>query len=451
MKPSLFHRIFSDKLTTGLIIAILILVSARILILPLSPPGFYVDEAATGAHVVAMVKNHTNAFGQTWPLYSPALDGGFTTPVYLYPLNLWASVFGFSEVALRAFSQLVTLTAILFIALSMRLWIDKRAGLIAALIGLALPWGWLQGSIAWDPVMVPLMVSFAFFGWSLLLTRTSVKARLTGGIILPTGLILLAYVYPPYWASAPILFLGSYITLYLMKCISVRHIIYTCIGSIILALPLLNFILQPNTLTRSSTIGVFHDASVLQGIGLFVKNLLILINPFFLFIYGDFNLRHSVSYQGMLGIGALIPIIVLIWVVIHHSKTQLLKHKERFLVIAGISGFLISLVGSALTNEGQPQSLRACAAWPFAIIILTIGWLFILRYKVQWVKWLAVTLFIIGTLTYAIDLAFFFPNRSFRSFDVPERIKISSNQPVEYYSLALKYYKTRYLLNYPTN
>lgn len=446
MKPSISKQLLSDKIAVGLIVAIIVLVLARILILPLSPPGFYVDEAATGAHVVAMVTHQTNAQGQAWPFFSQSLSGGFTTPVYLYPLSLWSSTFGFSEIALRYFSQFITIIAILFMTLSMRLWLGKRAGLIAAIVGLALPWGWLQGSLAWDPVMVPIMISLAIFGFSLLMTRISFKPKLTGMILLPTSLIFLAYSYPPYWASAPILFLAAYITLYVTKRISIKNILITGVSALVLATPLLFFILQPNTLTRTSTIGIFHGTTILQGVWLFFQNILLLVNPVFLFISGDSNLRHSVGLQGMLGFAALIPIGVLVWFAVKkhfQNKTKFLKHQEIILVVIGICGFIISLIGSALTNEAQPQSLRACGAWPFAVILLTVGWCFILRQKNRWLKWVTILLFIIATLAYSINLAFFFPSRSAWAFNVPERTKILSGQALEYSPLGLQYYKTR--------
>ena len=424
MKSSLFKRIFSDKVSTSLIIAILLLILMRAFILPLSPPGFFKDEAASQAHVVTMVENHTNTAGQSWPLFSQSLGGGFTTPVYLYPLSAWAMIFGSSNISLRAFSQFVTIIAILFVALGMRLWLGKRSGLIALTVGLALPWNWLQGSIAWDPVMTPLMASIAFFGFSILMNRTSPKSRFIGMCLLPASLVLMAYSYPPYWASAPILFLAAYLTLYFKKHISIKSIILSCITAAVLAIPLLLFILQPGTLDRTSNIGVFSNTTILGGTGLFIKNILLLINPIFLFIYGDSNNRHSVGIQGMLGVAALIPIIVLAWSVIKkyfQNKSNLFEKNEITLFVIGVCGFIISLIGSALTNEGQPHSLRSCGAWPFAIILITIGWNLILRQKQRWLKRVALTLFVIATLAYSIDLAYFFPNRSANDFDTPKQ------------------------------
>ncbi len=446
MQSPIIKRLFSDKISTILTLAIFFLVLLRIVILPLSPPGFYVDEAATGAHVVAMVKHQTNAHGQSWPLFSPSLGGGFTTPVYLYPLSLWAAIFGLSELSLRAFSQFVTIIAILFIGLGIRLWLNKRAGLMAVVIGLALPWGWLQGSLAWDPVMAPLMVSLAFFGWSLLLTRKDKNNNRKGHIILILALILLAYVYPPYWVSAPLLLVAAYATLYFKKRVSVRQIIYAGLASAVLVLPLINFILQPNTLNRSSSVSIFHNTSFIQAVGKFIVNIAILINPAFLFINGDFNLRHSTGFEGMLGYGAIIPIVFIIYLLVskkHNKSKKLLTANETFLAVVAVVGYLISIVGSALTIEGQPHSLRACGAWPFVIIILAVSWSAILRSKNQWLKYITVLVFIIGTMAYAVNLAIFYPATSASEFNVPERTKIFTNQPVQYLPLALQYYETR--------
>lgn len=424
MESPLYKRIFSDKTSTCLIVVISLLILMRVFILPVSPPGFFKDEAASQAHVVAMIENHTNTAGQSWPLFSQSLGGGFTTPVYLYPLSAWAVVFGSSDISLRAFSQFVSVVAILFVVLGMRLWLGKRSGLIAFAVGLALPWSWLQGSIAWDPVMTPLMASVAFFGFSLIMTRTSSKSKLTGMILLPASLVFMAYSYPPYWVSAPILFMAAYLTLYLKKCISIKSILISCAAAAVLAIPLLLFILQPGTLDRTSNIGIFSNTTILGGIGLFIKNILLLINPVFLFIYGDSNMRHSVGIQGMLGLAALVPIAILIWLAI---KKYILNQKELFdkneiiLIAIGFCGFMISLIGSALTNEGQPHSLRSCGAWPFAIILVTVGWNIILRQKQRWLKRSAITLFIIATLAYSIDLAFFFPARSANDFDTPKQ------------------------------
>lgn len=443
MKPFL-RRILADKTVVSLLVVIVVLIGLRFAILPYSPPGFYIDEAASGAHAIAMVHNHTNAHGVAWPLFSKSLGGGYTTPVYLYPLSAWAAVFGFSEFALRAFSQFATVISILLIAASVRLWLGKRSGLIAAIIGLALPWSWLQGSLAWDPALVPLYLSIAILGWSLLAARKSRKARIAGLLLLPIGIILLAYDYPPYWPVAPLLAIGAYVTLLVKKRFSVKQLIVTMVLMAIAVIPLVMFIISPDSLGRSSSVSVFHNASIIEGLGLFIRNIGILINPFFLFMYGDFNPRHSIGWQGMLGVAALIPIIVFFITVVRKLRQKnVTKDPELYLSLVAIAGFLLSLIGSALTNEGQPQSLRASGAWPFAVIMITLGWMSILRYKAVWLKWTALSIFVIMTILYVIDLRFMYPQRCAWAFDEATRQKIEAGQPVHYSRLSLEYYKNR--------
>ena len=442
----LIKKLLSNRVTLILVLTIIILISLRFLILPFSPPGFFIDEAASGAHVIAMVMHHTNAYGQIWPFFSQSLDGGFTTPIYLYPLTLWAAIFGFSEFALRAFSQFVTVLAILSMAIGMQLWLGKRFGLITTIVGLAIPWGWLQGSIAWDPAIVPLFVSGTFLGWSLINARTSGKARLTGLILLPLNLSLLAYVYPPYWAVVPFLAIGAYTSLFIGKHIRIWQIILSFCSMALVAIPLVMFITSPTSLGRASAVSIFLNTSIFGAIGLFIHNIVLLIDPFFFFIYGDFNMRHSVGWQGMLGLAALVPILVVVIVIIKkllHTQNIVSTRTELYLIAVGAAGFLISCIGSALTSEGQPQSLRASGAWPFALILIVIGWAFLLRHKAQWLKWSAIIIFIVATVAYSVDLRFFYPARSAKAFDEPVRVDIFNGQPVQYSRLAQEYYRNR--------
>ncbi len=205
------------------------LVLLRLASVPFTPPGFFVDEAATGAHVSTMLLQGTNAFGAAWPGYSEALGGGYTTPTYLYPLIGWAAVFGFSELSLRYFSQFITLCAIAIFATGLRFWFSKRYTLLATLIALSLPWGWLQGNIAWDPAAVPFFIATSFTTFSVLLFSTNTKARFINHCLLPVSLVGLAYVYPPSRVSAPLLFLLFYGILLFKKRIRVRTLLIICV------------------------------------------------------------------------------------------------------------------------------------------------------------------------------------------------------------------------------
>lgn len=434
-----------------LLIAVIIgLIGLRIFILPLSPPGFFLDEAATGAHVIAMLENGTNAHGEQWPLFSASLGGGYTTPIYLYPLAAWAALFGTSEFALRLFSQIATIGALLLLGWSLRLWLGKKTALVATIVGLALPWGWLQGSLAWDPALIPLVVSLAFYGFSLAWLGSSPKKQLAGLILLPTSLIALAYLYPPCRVTAPLLFAGAYFILYKRQLIALRGLLLTGLGSFLLALPLLFFMLQPESLARSREVSVFHDASIFVGFGHIIVNIGLMINPVFLFIFGDPNLRHATGPQGMLGIAAILPLAVLARYVFKKRSSllgklsSLLNDKRKLLAIIAVFGVAASILGSALTNEGQPHSLRASAAWVFIVILITLGWTILWRSRHAWLKITAMTLFIIGTIGYIADLALFYPARAADSFDSSIRSQIHQGQtPAGYPNLSLEYYHNK--------
>lgn len=81
-------------------------------------------------------------------------------------------------------------------------------------------------------------------------------------------------------------------------------------------------------------------------------------------------------------------------------------------------GYIACLIGSALTIEGQPHSLRSCAVWVFAVIIITVGWKLIIEYKKRWLTFVAVVILIISTFVYVIDLAFFYPKRATEYFSL---------------------------------
>lgn len=450
-KTSLPTLIRTHKTYSLLILAIVLLTIARLLSVIVAPPGFFLDEAAGAAHAISILHTGMNAHGVLLPLYSESLGGGYTTPIYLYPLVSWIALFGTSELAIRYFSVACGLLAIALLSFAIKIWLGKRDALIAAVVALALPWGWLQSSLAWDPALVPLFVAGAFAAFSVALLDASKLNRYLMLVMLPLFLIGLAYLYPPARITAPLLFIAAYIALWKSGIISFRGIFLTCIASAIAVIPLAEFMLQPEALERSAALSVFHDTSLLNGIGLFLGNILQLLNPLFLFVSGDPNLRHATGHQGMLGIAAILPVIALI-VALYYAMSRdrglpfaIRSSKKQQLLLLSIVGIVAAFIGSALTNEGQPHSLRACAAWPFIVVILVLGWksLFSQTNK-RTVRVGVITIAVIATGTYAIDLTAYYPTRSATSFDVPQRQLISNNQQTPGYpELARKYYELR--------
>lgn len=416
------------------------LIVARFAILPLSPPPFAADESISGAHVATMVTKGTDAHGQSWPLFSEALGGGFTTPIYLYPLTGWAFLFGYEELSLRAFSMATTILAVAITAYATALWLGRRSGLIAAVVGLALPWSWLQGSIAWDPALVPFFVGLAFLFFTLAYKAPSQIRKIIGLVGLPLSLVALTYLYPPLRVTAPLLFAGAYGLMLYQKVITWKVIVASVVSITVLCLPLLDFMLQPSAMTRSQNLLVFHEYPFPLAVIVLITNFLqMLIGPHFLFITGDLNLRHSTGFQGMLGWASLPAVVGLCVIAVRWIRTR--KTDQATLILVTLYGIFAGLVGSALTYEGQPHSLRGVAAWPFIVILLVLGWNWILRLKNKKALALSFAIFILATVSYAYDLAFLYPQRSTAAFDNEVYMKImTSTERPPYPELSMKYY-----------
>lgn len=408
------------------------------------------DESAGAAHVVAMLQHGTNAHGQAWPLFSASLGGGYTTPIYLYPLVGWAALFGTSELALRAFSLAATFAAIAAIACTAMLWKGRRFGLITAAVSLALPWGWIQGSVAWDPALVPVFVAVPLLIFSILIRTKQQNRFVTAAllVVLSLSLVALAYLYPPARVTAPLLFLGYYIVLLFRNIISYRLAFVVCLLSLLAALPLAAFMFQPESLERSRELSIFHGQSIFGGAIIFIGNILQLINPVFLFVTGDANLRHSTGVQGMLGLASLPAVIILavaaFRAVVTRPVARTLIHNSTVqLLLLCTAGVIFSITGSALTNEGQPHSLRATAAWPFFAIILAIGWYKLLDQR-RAIRTTAISLFVIATAAYIIDVALYYPIRSHDAFDTDIIHQLQAGKDIlDYPDLSKQYYQTR--------
>lgn len=393
--------------------AIILLIIVRWVALPLSPPGFYADEAASGAHVAAMLQTGTNALDEHLPLFSKSLGGGYTTPLYLYPLVAWGFVFGTDELALRSFSLFVTLMSIGMLALAVRYWLNQQSALLTALVALALPWNWVQGSLSWDPALIPLLVSGTFLSFSSLYFSTRRYVRFMAHIGLTLAIVGLAYTYPPCRVAAPLLLLLFYGTLLYRKKVLWQSTVCAVTASALLVVPLLQFMLEPESLERARQLSVFSHTSIYNGLIKVITNTVLLLDPFFLFIGGDANLRHATGFQGMLGWAALVPFVASFYVLKEPRPPT--DDRLRLLLIVWCA-IGLSLLGSALTQEYQPHSLRATAAWPFFIIVIVIGWIKILRSKHTLIIACTISLFIVSTSWYVYDFIVHYPLRATSAF-----------------------------------
>ena len=354
-----------------MIAAILVLIGLRVGLVLMQPAPLYIDEVASGAHTEHMLREGSDYHGTVWPVMSASFGGGYTTGIYLYPLTAWSGIFGVNDQVLRAFSQVVTCLAALVMAAGVYLWRGKRAGYLTAIVGLALPWSWVNGNLAWDPAITPLFIALGFAAFSVLrhkkLRGWQLHAIYAG---MTLAAVLSAYSYPPCRVSAPLLLLGALIYLWRTTKPPITVVGTTIITGLIACLPLASFLLQPDALGRSAQLSVFHD-SLLGGVGNLLGNGMLLLNPYTLFITGDANLRHSTGFQGMLGWAGAIGLLALAVTLV---RSKAMRRSLSPLVIVACVGVGTNLLASALTSESQPHYLRAVGAWPFFAILIALGW-----------------------------------------------------------------------------
>ena len=408
---------------------VLLCVALRFVVLACVPQTPYIDEVASIAQVRSLHEFGRDIHGTSLPLSTESFGGGYSTAPYLYPLVVWTTLFGTSVYAVRAFSVVVTLAAIGLIAYSLKLWGGKKLGAIGLLVGLTLPWPWIGGNLAWDTVLPPLYIGGAFLCFSLIVRATSsTRQRILLSTIMTVLLVTTAWIYPPCRAVCPLLFVGALVYLYMQRQLSLRQVVTPITVAVLASMPLVLSMMEPAVMARSTSLSIFHNQSLLAAAGQFIANIARLLNPVTLFATGDANLRHSTGLFGMLGLASLPAAIILLWKACRHH----LAKDARQLCLIGVYGVICGLIGSALTNEGSPHYLRAVAAWPFFVVLLSVGWLQVLALPKRYC-FIIVGFAGLVIIAYIVSLILLYPNAAAGSFS-PDPHTAFERQVLDYYS-----------------
>ena len=338
-------------------------------------PAFYGDEqkrANTVADVLDGGEFQRKAFNFGGITYFVRTDAGFSSLPFLAPATAWAFFFGTSVVSLRIFVAIVITLALILLAHTIALWYkrSRKVFLLALVVGLTLPWLFLQGVLFWDTSFAPVAFIVAFYAFTKLKFAKD-KPKVIHQILLPLSLISAVYLYLPASIPAGVLYFGAIIYLKRKKIMQWKHVIVNLAMSILMILPFVVFFLTfPNANTRSGQINVFYETDIFTGLGLFLENVWKLVNPAFLFITGDGNRRHAIGMFGMLGIGAILPVV---WAIYYRVKGYFTKN-EKLLFVISLMAIGLATFTSALTDpNSQPHSLRANAGAPFYVILIVLG------------------------------------------------------------------------------
>jgi 4-amino-4-deoxy-L-arabinose transferase-like glycosyltransferase len=348
---------------------------ARFVALEMSPPGFFIDEAAGAVNVICLSTEGTNESGVSFPFFFPQF-GAFFTPVYVYFGAAWIKIFGTSIGAFRAISAFFTLLAIAGVgAIAYRL-MGRRGALFTALAATFSPWAFQFSRIAWDP---PLMPAFLAWGIYFLIAGARVRSLIASGVLLS----LAAYSYPTARLQIPLVVGPILVLMAWRKQLDLKRFAIWCAALIVPSIPLVVLTLNGTLQGRFQLLSVFnphYGKPGLGGVGLLIENLWKHISPKFLFITGDGNLRHSTQLVGELswldayayGLG-LLWLGWLLYTRIRKEKPPTVRSDGAFdakltwlLIGFGIFG---GILPAALTWESVPHSLRALGAWPFFALL----------------------------------------------------------------------------------
>lgn len=342
------------------VIVALRLVSARFV------PDVFCDEVEVHAHVNAMIATGCDSLGNPHPLYTKEGDG-LHTFTYLYPMSLLCRMFGQSVGSMRILQQIIYVLSCLLLAAAVRQWGGgARRFWIVLIVSLTLPWGFLQANRVWDPALVPLYFSVAFWFSARILTAGPGGAKTRHVVGAAVSLVLLATLYPPDRIPAVWMWFWLFFSAWRGGKATPRQIALAAAVSALASLPMVvSFFCYPGFNERPLYLFVFRGRPFRFALMMMAKSFAGLFSPDFLFVSGDLCRRHSLPVLGMLGPLSVFPL----WVFIRRARFT-----APFVMLAGV--ILATCFADALTvyDYNSPNSLRSCMAWMPWAVFLAHGW-----------------------------------------------------------------------------
>jgi 4-amino-4-deoxy-L-arabinose transferase-like glycosyltransferase len=362
-----------------LILAVFLAFVFRVWNVSNNPPGLYWDEVALGYDAYCLLKTGFDQHAKL-PITFAVSFGDFKNPLYLYLLVPFLKVFGVNNLAVRLPSVLSgtfsVLLLFLFVKKAVKEKYNEKLALLSSFLLAINPWHIHFSRVAFEAniYIFCLLLSFTLFLYSLK------KKYLLPGAFLFLGLLPYSY------HSGKILFIFILIyfsfSLYKKKNLfkSKKDIGLVLTSFLLLVLMIVPFLTKNslnNTVFRYQGVSDirqvaenFPEINILKQTWIekivfnqrfsflkaFIEKYLSLFDPFFLFLKGDLNLRHSTLITGLM-YWFEIPLFLI-------GFYFLLKKKWKDLFVLLL---LIGPLPSALTVK-SPHALRGSAL----IIVLPV-------------------------------------------------------------------------------
>lgn len=289
-------------LITGIAIAIALFFSYRILD---TPPGLTTDEAAFGYNAALLSKTARDENGKFMPLFVLSINGeDWRQPVSQYYITAVFKIFGPSLPALRLSTVGILLLSVFLTYFWLSKLLDRKAGIIGALIFMTTPIVMIQTHMALDNIFpIPFTLLWLIFLWYFSKTK-SLKHLLLAGVSLGINF----YTYKAMRATVPVWCILTIV--YLFRGLHGKYtrndLIVFLRRSVAFALGTFPFFVIIPLLERKYPGSVFG----FQGFNWsstydFLYPFLSSFDLSFLFIKGDDLVWHSTGIHGMLLLSSL--------------------------------------------------------------------------------------------------------------------------------------------------
>ncbi len=359
------------------IITALILLSLSIFMhfwkMPEIPNGFYYDEAAVGYNAYSIAMSGADEHGVKYPLFFRSF-GNYHEPVMVYILAPMVKSLGLEKWVVRLPSGIfLILASIAFYFLAMKWARNRWICLCGAFVFSILPWVFpiARVGIGGYTAMLLGMTAGCYFLLDAIGRKSFPSAVLSGGFcafamyahnigrpmtatMLVCFVIALNVLLIKRWKVFA-LFVASYVTFLVPMIIAVIN--------------------NPKSMTaRFSGMSVWSDgAPCLEVVNRILERYMEYFSPAFLFIQGDYELRHNAGSSGELYLFMAPFIIVGFYFIIRNFKRN---PYCRFMLLV-----ILSYPAAAVLTMEKMHSTRCMNGAPFWCILTVIGFYFIWTFK----------------------------------------------------------------------
>lgn len=374
-------KIKQKHAVVGLLFTILIAAFAlRVTNIKNIPAGIYPDEAQNGVDA-----QQANSSGE-YKLFYESNNGREGLFINLQALSI--KTFGPTEFALKLWSIIFgTLTVLGVFLLTSELFQNQIAGIIGAYLTAFSYWAINFSRIGFRAIMVPFLLSFAFYFLFKGLRTRKLHDFIISGLIYGLGL----HTYIAFRVS-PLVLIVLLITLTITRKDFLKnywkHVAVFAVALLITAAPMLLdfFVWNPqHYASRTSEISILNP-EVNQGklVSAVATTFALSVQKYF--IMGDLNMRHNYPPYALLnpivGISFLIGLIYLINKTFHLLWLRFKKgvrNEKLEVYVFLLAWFVALLIPEFLANEGNPHALRSIGTLPAVMIISVFPFMWVLK------------------------------------------------------------------------